>query len=57
MKMSDINDKDHGKDVPVTIVTSQIILLKTFADLQDCLHIVSQNVKVRLKNRRVLTIL
>ena len=57
MKMSDSNDKDHGKDVPVKIVISQVILLKTVADLQDCLHIVSQNVKVRLKNRMVLTIL
>ena len=50
--MSDSNDKDHGKDVLVTIVTSQIIVLKTTADLQDCLHIVSQNLKVRLKDHR-----
>jgi uncharacterized protein YaaW (UPF0174 family) len=57
MKMSDSNDKDHGKDVSVAIVTSQVILLKTVADLQDCLHIVSQNLKIRLKDHMVLTIL
>jgi hypothetical protein len=57
MKMSDSNDKDHGKDVSVAIVTSQVILLKTVADLQDCLHIVSQNLKIRLKDHMVLIIL
>jgi hypothetical protein len=50
--MSDRNDKDHGKDVHITIVTSLIILSKTVADLQDCLHVVSWNLKVRLKNSR-----
>jgi adenosine/AMP kinase len=57
MKMSDSNDIDHGKDVPVSIGTSKVILLKTVADLQECLHSVSQNLKVRLQNSRVLTIL
>ena len=28
MKMSDSNDKDHGKDVPVAIVTSKVIFIK-----------------------------